>query len=158
MHKKYHIGIFHSFSDLLSYLDDRLIFIGNNHRNACVQIIHDDGKTELKTKEFLTNNNYGLKEKTNLQLEILFSNTNNKWNSNNFDVFFVNTKYNAENIPSIIEDVNSDDVAFTKKSFHFLNSDSYFDYYYKWRNKGKVETSGNPSEPCKMINKNAKPF
>jgi len=153
---KFHIGIFHSFFDLLSYLDDRLIFLGNNHRNACVQIIHDNDKNELKTKEFLTKNNYDLK-KTNLQLVILFPNSN-KRNSNNFDVFFVNTKYNAENIPSTIEDIDSEDIPFAKRSFHFLNSDSYFDYYYKWRNKEKVETIGNPSEPCKMINKNVKPF
>lgn len=158
MHKKYHIGIFHSFSDLLSYLDDRLISLGNKDRNACVQIIHDNGKTELKTKEFLTNNNYGLKEKANFELEILFPNYNNKKSSNNFDVLFVNTKYNTEDITSIIEDVDTKDIPFARRSFHFLNSDSYFDHYYQWRSKEEVETIGKPSEPCRMINKNVKPF
>lgn len=154
MCSKFHIGIFNSLSDLQNYLDDRLIFLDNNE-NACVQILHDNYKNELNTKKFLKNNNYTLKEE---DLQIIISFPDSTTNKRNLYTFFINTKHNAEKISSRIEDVDRKNIDFEKRYFYILNSNSHFDYYYQWRNEEKVETIGNPSEPCKMINKNTKPF
>lgn len=150
------VGLFDGLNALHSFIDDRLIYLRNSKRSRNSYFFHGDEQTKGLTKKFLEANGFDSRE-GNSYLEVDFSNSIKQ--SDTQHLFFVNTRYEQDEITEIAQKLlNERNEASVNNFIHLLNSDSYLGYYNQQKDNGDTHLVGSPASPAKMENRDARPF